>query len=76
MFDYKDFDLKTTIKFYYSLSEKGRFRTDYDLNLKYDMPLNFYIKLGFTLNYDNQSAISGSDFDYILSSGLGWKFNK
>jgi hypothetical protein len=75
MFDFNDFDLNTGIKFYPSLSEKGRIRTDYDLTLKYDLPLDFYVKLGFTLNFDNQPAIEGNDFDYIFTSGFGWEFD-
>lgn len=75
MFDYKDFELKSEVKLYVSLSEKGRVRTDYDISLKYDLPLDFYIKLGFTLNFDNQPAIEGNDFDYIFTSGFGWEFN-
>lgn len=76
MFDFKDFSLKTGIKFYPSLSEQGRLRSDFDFNLKYDLPLDFYVKLGFNFNYDNQSASTGSDFDYVFTSGFGWKFNK
>ncbi len=75
MFDVEDFDLETDIKFYPSISEKGRIRTDYNLSLKYDLPLDFYIKLGFSLNYDNKPAIAGSDVDYIFTSGFGWEFN-
>lgn len=75
IFDFEDFDLETTINFSPSLSEKGRVRTDYDLNLKYDLPLDFYIKFGFILNYDNQPAVGGTDVDYIITSGLGWKFD-
>ena len=75
LFDVKDFDLETDVKFYPSLSEKGRFRTDYNLSLKYNLPIDFYIKLGFMLNYDNKPAISGNDIDYIFTSGLGWAFN-
>jgi len=76
IYDVEDFDLETDIKFYPSISEGGRFRTDYNLSLKYDLPLDFYIKLGFALNYDNKPAISGTDVDYIFTSGLGWEFNK
>ena len=65
----------TGIDFYSSLSEKKRIRTDYDITLKYDLPLDFYIKLGFTLNYDNQPAIAGNKHDYIFTSGFGWEFN-
>lgn len=75
MYDFNDLDLQAGIKFYPSLSEKGRIRADYDLNLKYDLPLDFYIKMAFTLNFDNQPAIDGNDYDYIFTSGFGWEFN-
>jgi putative salt-induced outer membrane protein YdiY len=75
MFDFNDFDLKTGIKFYTGISEKGRVRTDYDITLKYDLPLDLYIKLGFTLNFDNQPAIIGNEVDYIFTSGFGWKLD-
>lgn len=75
IYDVEDFDLNTDLKFYPSLSEKGRIRTDYNLTLKYDLPLDFYIKLGFSLNYDNKPAISGNEVDYIFTSGFGWEFN-
>jgi len=75
MFDFEDLDLSTGIKIFPSLSESGRWRIDYDFSMKYDLPLEFYIKLGFTLNYDNQSAIKGNEVDYIITSGIGWEFN-
>ena len=75
MYDFKDLDLNTGVKFYPSLSENGRIRTDYDLILKYDLPLDFYIKLSFTLNFDNQPVVEGSSLDYIFTSGFGWEFN-
>jgi putative salt-induced outer membrane protein YdiY len=75
MFDFKDFDLNSGLKIYPSLSESKRIRLDYNLNLKYDLPLDFYIKLGFTLNYDNQPADEGNEIDYIFTSGFGWEFN-
>ncbi len=75
MYDFKDFNLNTSVKFYASLSEKGRVRTDYDITIKYDLPWDFYIKTAFTLNYDNQPAISGAQLDYIFTSGFGYKFD-
>jgi hypothetical protein len=75
MYDFKDFDLKTGFKFYVSLSEKGRVRTDYNITIKYDLPWDFYIKTEFTLNYDNQPAVSGTQLDYIFTSGFGYKFD-
>lgn len=75
MFDFKDFDLNTNINLFPSLSEQGRWRIDYNLDIKYDLPWDFYIKTGLQFNYDNQAAISGSDFDYIFTTGFGWKFD-
>jgi len=75
MFEFGDFNLQTDVTFYPSLSESGRFRTDYNLDLKYDLPWDFYIKFDFTLNYDNQPAVEGNDFDYIFNSGFGWELN-
>ncbi len=75
MFDFEDFDLSTGIKFYPSLSEKDRLRTDYNLTLKYDLPLDFYVKMEFDFNYDNQPAVMGKETDYIFSTGFGWDFD-
>ena len=70
MFNFEDIDINTGFDFFTSLSEKGRFRADYDITLKYDLPYDFYIKFGFTINFDNQPAIAGNDFDYIFNNGL------
>jgi hypothetical protein len=75
MYDFKDFDLNTGFKFYASLSEKGRLRTDYNITIKYDLPWDFYIKTEFTSNYDNQPAVIGAELDYIFTSGFGYKFD-
>lgn len=73
MFNYQDFRLFTNVTGYPSISEKGRFRVDYNLVLKYDLPFDFYIKADFTSNYDNQPAVEGNNFDYVFSSGIGWE---
>jgi hypothetical protein len=73
MFNFSDLSLLTNIAGYPSLSEKGRFRLDYNLTFKYDLPFEFYIKTDFTLNYDNQPPVGGSESDYVLSSGFGWE---
>ena len=75
MYDFKDFDLTSSIRLLPSISEDGRFRTDYNIKLKYDLPLDFYISAGLTFNYDNQPAIVGNQFDYIVTTGFGWSFN-
>ena len=76
IFDMKDFDLTSNLNIFPSLSEKGRLRTDFSVTSKYKIISDFYVKLGFTLNYDNQPAVEGNEIDYNFTSGVGWKFNK
>ncbi len=73
MFEFGDLSLLTDFTAYYSLSESKRFRLDYNLIFKYDLPWDFYVKTEFNLNYDNQPAATGNEIDYILNSGFGWE---
>lgn len=75
LYDIKDLSLLTQAVVYPSLTESGRWRFDYNLDIKYDLPLNFYIKLGITLNYDNQPVKDASETDYIFQTMVGWDFN-
>ncbi len=75
MFDFSDFSLNTDLTFYPSLTESGRYRADYNLNLKYDLPLDFFIKLGLTYNYDSKPVEGASVSDYVFQSTFGWEFN-
>lgn len=74
LFDIGNLNLSLGIDAYPSLTESGRFRSDITFDLKYDLPLDFYIRLGTTFNYDNRPAEGGSDSDYVVQSGLGWEF--
>ena len=73
LYDVGDLSLLTSATIYPGLTDTKRFRSDVKFDLKYDLPLDFYIKLGFTLNYDNQPAESAGKTDYILQTGLGWE---
>lgn len=73
MYDIGDLNLLTNVVVYPSLTESGRWRVDYTFDLKYDLPLDFYIKLGFTLNYDNQPANNASSTDYVIQTSFGWE---
>lgn len=73
IYNFEDFSLFTKAIGYPSLSERGRFRLDYNLVLKYDLPYDIYIKADFILNYDNQPAIEGNYTDYVFSTGIGWE---
>jgi len=75
MFDIGDLNLLSSLYVYPSLTESGRFRSDFRLDSKYDLPLDFYIKMSLTLNYDNKPAVKGKETDYIFSFTIGWEFD-
>ena len=76
MFDFEKIDIKSNIRLLPSLSEKDRFRIDYSLKIKYKFIKDFYVSAGLSFNYDNQPATLGEQFDYVVNTGFGWKFNK
>ena len=73
LYNIGDLSLLTKLAAYPSLTESGRWRYDFNFDAKYDLPLNFYIKLGLTYNYDNRPVAGASSSDYVMQSGIGWK---
>jgi hypothetical protein len=76
MFNIGDLDLLTSIFAYPSFTEKRRWRIDYIIDTKYEMWFDddFYIKLSFNLNFDNQPAEGASPADYVFHTGFGWEW--
>lgn len=73
LFDIKDFKLFSNLLYYPSLSQSDRYRIDFKLDLKYDLPLDFFIKLGYTQNYDSQPFEGASKDDYVFQATFGWE---
>ena len=74
IYDIGDLSLLTNIMAYKGITEKKRLRADLNLDIKYDLPYDLYIKLGFTINYDNRPAEGASEIDYIIQTGFGWEW--
>lgn len=74
LFDLEDIDLIVNLIAYQGVTEKDRLRLDTHFDLKYDLPLDFFIKLGWSFNYDNQPISDASKTDYIIYSGFGWEW--
>ena len=75
MFNFEDVRLSANFFSYPSLTEQGRFRADFDVNVRVSLIDDFYFTVGLTVNYDNQAAIQENQYDYVLKTGLGWKIN-
>ncbi|MCG8581683.1 MAG: DUF481 domain-containing protein [Bacteroidales bacterium] len=73
LFDTGDLSLRTKIALYPSITESGRWRSDLNFDVKYDLPKDFYVKLGITFNYDNRPVQGASESDYVFATGFGWE---
>ncbi|MGB5243636.1 MAG: DUF481 domain-containing protein [Lutimonas sp.] len=72
-YDIGDFSMMTNATYYYSLTEKDRSRLDMSLNLKYDLPYDFYIKMSYTYNFDSKPTEGASKSDYVAQTSFGWE---
>jgi putative salt-induced outer membrane protein YdiY len=73
VFNMGDLSVLSNLTVYPSFTEKGRVRSDFSLDLKYDLPLDFYIKFGYTLNYDNKPVEGAAESDYVFQTTVGWE---
>ncbi len=73
LYDTGDLSLNLTSTAYPGITEKGRFRSDNSLSVKYDFYKDFFVKFSASFNYDNQPAEGAEQTDYVISTGLGWE---
>ncbi len=73
-FNMGDLSLLTKLSYYPSFTEKHRHRVNFSFDVKYEFPLEFFIKLGYTLNFDSQPPNDGAPKDYVFQTTLGWEF--
>ncbi len=73
MFDFGDLSLLANTMAYKNLNEGDRVRNDFKADLKYDLlGSDFYIKLGYSLNYDSQPIEGAETTDYVIQTTFGW----
>lgn len=70
-----DLSVQTAAALYPSFSQSGRYRVDFNFDMKYDLPLDFYIRLGLSYNYDNKPIEGAEDSDYVFTTSFGWEWN-
>ena len=73
IFNFSDLDFYTSITLFPSLSEVGRLRTVLKSSVKYDLPRDFYIKLGLDYNYDTKPVEGAIPADFVFTAGIGWE---
>ncbi len=74
VFDADDFSILAKTTLYYDLTEKNHLRSDVSIDFKYDLPLDFYVVLSYSLNFDNKPVQDASKTDYVFHTGFGWSW--
>jgi putative salt-induced outer membrane protein YdiY len=67
-------DLLTRFTYYPSLTISGRQRIAYRFDLDFNLPGDWYFRIGFFDNYDSKPAVGFSKNDYGWSNAFGFKF--
>jgi hypothetical protein len=70
----KVFDLLTRFTWYPSLTVSGRQRVNYKLDIDFNLPGDWYWRIGLFENYDNRPPSGLSKNDYGWSNAFGLKF--
>ena len=73
LFDTGDLNMYANFTGFPSLSDQGRFRYDAKLDVKYDLPYDFFVKLGTSLNFDNRPSGGADELDYLFQTSFGWE---
>lgn len=74
LYDIGDLALLVEYVGYSGLNNFSRFRFDANIDLKYELPFDLFIRTGISLNFDNQPTLNGSQTAYIIRTGLGWEW--
>jgi len=72
LFGWDDFSVNTTGTGFPSITDVGRYRVTGNFVLVWDLPHDFDLTLGYTLNYDNKPPNNGETADYVVSLTFGW----
>lgn len=73
-YDIGDLNFLAKLSYFPSITDTDRNRVNFNADLKYDFPYDFFIKLGYTLNYDSKPPNEGEKQDYVFTTTIGWEF--
>jgi hypothetical protein len=67
-------DLITRLTYYPSLTISDRYRLVYRFDLDFNLPGDWYLRIGVFDNYDSKPPAGFSNNDYGWSNSFGFKF--
>ncbi len=74
-FDIGDFSFRTKVSAYPSFTNWGRIRINGDVSLKWNLPLDFYVKASYSHNFDSHPLIDVPRNDYVFQTSIGWEWD-
>lgn len=74
-YDIGDLTLTTKFDIFPGITNTDRIRINSEFALKYDLPMDFYIKVSYTNNFDNKPPIDVSKTDFVFKTSVGWEWD-
>jgi hypothetical protein len=74
IYDAPKTNLGVMLKVFPSMTNFGRLRSNLDVDLSWELFIDFYWDLSFYFNYDNKPASSASQSDYGIESSIKYEF--
>ena len=73
IYDHPKVSLETILNIYPSITNFGRIRSNLDVNLDWEIFLDFYWVLSFYFNYDNKPTSNASESDYRIETAIKYE---
>ncbi len=75
LFTKPDIDLTTSIVMYPSFTVRGRFRSDFNFRVRWQVFNNFTLNFKYYFTYDNKPpTVDAINFDYGINTSVGYTF--
>ncbi len=74
-FDVPELDLTTSLQILPNLTDSGEYRSEFEIELKWEIIEDLFWSLSFTDSYDSKvNELEGEKNDYSIITSVGWDF--
>jgi putative salt-induced outer membrane protein YdiY len=73
-FDIGDLDLATNFVIYPNLSNWGRVRFDFDVDMRWEIVSDLFFGVGYFHNFDSEPLTDAPKNDFGVTTSIGWSF--
>ena len=73
IYDHPKVSLETSLNIFPGITDFGRIRSNLDVNLDWEIFLDFYWVISFYFNYDNKPTSNASESDYRIETAIKYE---